>query len=383
MRPLIRAGAVIAASALLPLSLVIAPHAAQAAGACTPATNIEAIVDDSGSMDFSDPDVNRGHAVELLFAQSTLQGKTLGAIEFGSGSNSDLAPGDTNPADGYTAPSDPSYEPAADTLFAPTAISAASLQNVVVPVVDKTSPTTKLKADSGSTDYNAAFAQAAADNPTANARIFITDGGHNAYTYQNGHRGGPHTYVIGLGIGGSGQGDSDADRLQTIANETGGVYYPNVDSGNIQATVAKIAAALSCGAISQTFTNTFTAAGQVQADAVRVKAATSALDVTLTWTSPLDKFTIAGASFGGTAKHHGSARIATFARTRAGKKVHFTLTTGPTYVTAHLTKLQAGKLRLQLKAVQLGSGSAGVALTTQVQPTKAHAKPRKHHHKHH
>lgn len=78
MRPLIRAGAVIAASALLPLSLVIAPHAAQAAGACTPATNIEAIVDDSGSMDFSDPDVNRGHAVELLFAQSTLQGKTPG-----------------------------------------------------------------------------------------------------------------------------------------------------------------------------------------------------------------------------------------------------------------------------------------------------------------
>ena len=40
-----------------------------------------------------------------------------------------------------------------------------------------------IHADNGATDYNAAFAQSDADNPGADARIFLTDGGHDVGTY--------------------------------------------------------------------------------------------------------------------------------------------------------------------------------------------------------
>ena len=59
-----------------------------------------------------------------------------------------------------------------------------------------------IQADNGATDYNGAFAQSDADNPGADARIFLTDGGHDVGTYNEGHL--VHkvpTYVIGFGPG--------------------------------------------------------------------------------------------------------------------------------------------------------------------------------------
>ena len=41
----------------------------------------------------------------------------------------------------------------------------------------------KIHADNGATDYNGAFAQSDADNPSADARIFLTDGGHDIGEY--------------------------------------------------------------------------------------------------------------------------------------------------------------------------------------------------------
>ena len=58
--------------------------AAAGASPCTSAKNIEAILDDSGSMEITDPNKLRVQAMDLLI--KTLPGKTtLGGVEFGSG----------------------------------------------------------------------------------------------------------------------------------------------------------------------------------------------------------------------------------------------------------------------------------------------------------
>ena len=41
----------------------------------------------------------------------------------------------------------------------------------------------EIQADNGGTDYNAAFNTGRAANPGAQARIFLTDGGHNLGDY--------------------------------------------------------------------------------------------------------------------------------------------------------------------------------------------------------
>jgi hypothetical protein len=96
----------------------------------------------------------------------------------------------------------------------------------------------KIEADNGLTDYNAAFAKAKVDDPGAKAWIFLTDGGHDAGEYLNGHRGGPPTYVIGFGSATSGP---DGERLALIAKDTSGRYFPQTDSSNLQSVVTKSA----------------------------------------------------------------------------------------------------------------------------------------------
>src|SRR3954471_17112937 len=131
---------------------------AGAAAACTPATNNEAIIDDSGSMFSTDPNRLRVQAVDLLI--NALDDSTqLGAIEFGSG--------------GGTIPS-------ADVVFPVEAVgpNAAAMKSAL---------DTQIQADNGGTDYNAAFDTARAANPGARARIFLTDGGHNAGDYHDAH----------------------------------------------------------------------------------------------------------------------------------------------------------------------------------------------------
>ena len=140
-----------------------APAAAEAA--CTAKTNLEAIVDDSGSMSFSDPNDLRIRAMELLIDTQGNEKRTLGAVEFGT---------DATP------------------LFGPGLIG----QNAAA---FKLALNNALREDGGGTDYNQAFTAAASHNPNANARIFLTDGAHTAFDpYANGHQGGPPTYVIGL-----------------------------------------------------------------------------------------------------------------------------------------------------------------------------------------
>ena len=112
----------------------------------------------------------------------------------------------------------------------------------------------KIMADNGVTDYNAAFAQSDHDNPGAQARIFLTDGGHNVGTYNNGHL--THkvpTYVIGFSAALA--ATEDKARLEAIASETGGSFYPLTDSSSIQSVMNSIGAAITCQTPPQSFTD--------------------------------------------------------------------------------------------------------------------------------
>jgi hypothetical protein len=318
------------AAATLVALYVTAPGAAIAAS-CVPANNIEAIIDDSGSMAISDPDANRAEAVKILISKSGNAKKTLGAIEFGS--------------EGFSTPP----EPAATTMFAPQPIGAGE-------AAMKAALDAGLKADHSSTDYNAAFALAATDNPNATARIFITDGGHNSGTYANGHAGGPPTYVLGMGIGAASATDIDAARLQQIASDTGGIYYPNIDSGNVNATMNQVDAALNCQSIGKTFTDLFKKAGQAKVKSLPIAASSKSIDLVLTWKNPLDSFTISNITL--KPKKGPSISI-------AKKHLKIKRSAGKTFLNVHVSKLKKGKLKFKLKALAVTDTFTGVNLTTQ------------------
>lgn len=290
---------------------------------CVPATNIEAIVDDSQSMSFTDSAKNRVEGLKILISKSANAKKTLGALEFGSGS------------------SDP-----ATTLFAPQTIgpNAAAMGAAL---------DANILADHGATNYNAAFDKAKLDNPNANARIFLTDGAHNQGIFNNGHQGGPPTYVIGLDV----IGLDDIARLQAIASETGGKYYPNVTTANVSATMNEIDAALNCQAISRTFTDTFLKVGQLKSRSTKISARTRSVDLVLTWADPLNAFTI-----GSIKLRTSRGTIASISRSR----LRITRVAGRTFLNVHVSRLKRGKLIFKLRAKTLGTGTTtGVSLTTQ------------------
>jgi hypothetical protein len=308
-----------------------APHAHRAA-ACVSASNIEAIIDDSGSMAITDPSTLRVKGLKLLI--STLSpGTTLGAVEFGGNFFEGEGP------------------PAADTVFAPEAVgpNAAAMASALE---------AKILADNGGTDYNAAFAQSDADNPGAQARIFLTDGGHDIGTYNNGHL--THkvpTYVIGFSA--AVQAPEDKARLQAIAAETGGQFFPLEDSSQLQSVMNDVGSALTCQTPPQSFTDSLKA-GAGKTHTVAIGAKTRSLQIALTWASPLDKFTISGLKV----TSHGRT-LAKAARHRV-RKLTVTTTTSETFTILHVSGLTKGKLSFKVKAATVGSGAPTVTLTTQV-----------------
>ena len=177
------------------------------AATCVPRTNVTAMVDDSGSMGTSDSSRLRVSAIEAFIDQAPNAGKRLTVTEFGD---------------------------SAQTLFGPTVITTSARTGMFGALG-------AIAADNGSTDYNAAFSQAAAANPSADARIFLTDGEHNAGPYQQGHRGGPPTYVLGLNVSSAGE-----SLLRQIADETDGEFFPLNFPGDIGPTVNEITSALAC-----------------------------------------------------------------------------------------------------------------------------------------
>ena len=309
----------------LSVAAIATPSGASAprahASACVKATNIEAIVDDSGSMAVTDSGTLRVKGLKLLI--NTLSpGTSLGAVEFGGNFGTST--------------------PSADTVFPPepvganAAAMAAALES-------------KILADNGGTDYNAAFAQSDADNPTAQARIFLTDGGHDVGTYNNGHL--THkvpTYVIGFSTG---VADAEAQqRLQTIASDTGGQFFPLTDSSQLQSVMNDIGAAITCQTAPQSFTDQLKQ-GAGKTHSVSIGASTKSLQIALTWASPLDKFTISNLKI--VRKGRTIAQAA-----RKVKRLTVKTTTSPTFTILKVTGLTKGKLTFKVKATAIGSGPA-------------------------
>jgi hypothetical protein len=320
--------------ALLAAAVGAAPSGAASSGtasaSCTAATNIEAIIDDSGSMAITDENRLRVQAMDLLI--NTLPAKTqLGAVEFGSGFLE---------------------TPAADTVFPPEPIgpNAGTMRSALASVIN---------ADNGATDYNAAFAKADADNPTAQARIFLTDGGHNAGTYNEAHL--AHnvpTYVIGFGSGLA--LPEDQARLKKIATDTGGQLYQLEDNSQLQAVMNKIGAALTCQTPPREF-NDLLKQGQSKAHTVAVGASTHVLQIALSWASPQDLFKL------GHLKLIVKGKVVAAARPKVAK-LKVKKTGGETFAVAKVTGLRKGALRFSVTAAKVGSGEPKVNLTTQVGP---------------
>jgi von Willebrand factor type A domain len=325
-------------AALLALAVLAAPSGAAGGGtvsaSCTAATNIEAIIDDSGSMGGTDLNRLRVQGMDLLI--NTLPAKTqLGAIEFGSGFLE---------------------APAADTVFPPEPVgpNAATM---------KAALDTLINADNGATDYNSAFAKADADNPTAQARIFLTDGGHNAGTYNEAHL--AHnvpTYVIGFGTGLS--LPEDQARLQKIATDTGGQLFQLEDNSQLQAVMNKIGAALTCQTPPREF-NDLLKQGQSKTHSVAVGASTKSLQLALSWVSPLDLFKL------GHLKLIAKGKVLAAGRPKV-RKLTVKKTKGQTFLVAKVTGLRKGILRFSVSAAKVGSGEPRVNLTTQVGPGSGH-----------
>jgi hypothetical protein len=326
---------------LVVAAVVAAPSSADearaaAAAACTKATNIEAIVDDSGSMNLTDSSRLRVQAMDLLI--NALDGNTrLGAVEFGSSF-------------------DPSV-PSAHVVFPAQAIggNAAAM---------KAALDAQVQGDDGGTDYNAAFNAGRAANPVAQARIFLTDGAHNQGTYADAHlnpspQAQTPTYVIGFSSG-LGQ-PADQARLQKIASDTGGRYFPLPDSSALQSVMNEIETTLTCQSAPKTFTDTL-AQGKSKVHSVPLTRKAKSAQIAISWASPLDKFKISGLRV-----IRGGKVVA---RTAKVRKLKIKVSHGATFAVVKVSRLVKGKLRFAVKATQIGSGQPKVTLTTQVSQTR-------------
>jgi hypothetical protein len=235
-------GGLIALGAMMSGGAAAAPSSgdtAVAAASCEKSKNVEAIIDDSGSMSGNDPENLR---VELLRALTQLggaNGRTLGAVEFGDSGG---------------------------VLFAPVSMPEPALSAI-------NGAAFLVSADNGGTDYNLAFNQALAANPNATSRIFLSDGGHNVGDYANGHLG-VRTFVIGFG-------SVDSLVLEQIANDTGGFVSLLNDASQVPSVAADIVAGMNCRRPPVVFTDTFTRDGQRFGHAFKARGKTA--DMLITW----------------------------------------------------------------------------------------------------
>jgi hypothetical protein len=220
----------------------------------------------------------------------------------------------------------------------------------------------KINADNGATDYNAAFKQADADNPGAQARIFLTDGGHDIGEYENGHL--AHnvpTYVIGFGSGLA--SPEDKARLEKIAADTGGAFYPLSDNTALQSVMNSIGALLTCQTPPRSFTDNLKQ-GESKLHGVTIGANTKSIQIALTWASPLDVFKISGL------KLVSGKKVLAIAPRPMPKpkpgKLKVTRNASSTFVVLKVSGLHKGRLVFKVGAAKVGSGAPQATLTTQV-----------------
>jgi hypothetical protein len=309
-------------AAVLALASLAAPTAA-AGAPCTPKSNLEAIIDDSSSMTLSDPTDLRVRAIELLIDTQGNERRTLGAVEFGTDAQPLFGPG-------------------------PIGQNAAAF---------KSAAAAALVEDGISTDYNDAFVAATSHNPTATARILLTDGEHTATPeYANGHAGGAPVFVIGLGVGFP---NSPGDQLlRRIATETGGLYRRAADSSELQAAMFDLNSGITCQTTPRRFTDSFTRTGQTGVHTFKVPSRIGIAQFALTWANSADRFTIGGFRL--------VARGKVVARSAKVRKLRVSRRRGSTFTAVRVSGLVPGTLRFTVKATRLAAPGRRASLTTQV-----------------
>ena len=268
---------------------------------CTVAKNLEAIIDDSGSMSFTDGDRFRVDMVNILAALNT--DKDMGAVEFGS----DAAP---------------------LFLFKPVGTNLTAIQSALNAV----------QADNGGTDYDQGFIVANNQNPSANARIFLSDGAPNSAPDPNNWKN-PliKTYVVGFGT-------ADPTVLTQIATDTGGPTPFNVtNTAQLRTVAAIINARINCEPDPLQLTRNFSKSGQEKKVAFASDGGTA--QIVNSWT-PGSQFKFFGFSQGGGAQ--GSA-LAQSAKKRGGK-IKVKQTRGGSYTVINLSHLHKGRVKFRIKA---------------------------------
>jgi hypothetical protein len=229
---------------------------------------------------------------------------------------------------------------------------------------------TLINADNGGTNYNAAFASVADENPAAGARVFITDGGHNEGEYAGGHAGGPPTYVIGLDIGKRG---ADARRLQRIAADTKGEYYPNIGDEDLQPVMGRIDSKLNCDIGLEDFPFTFDDEEDTTEEEADLEDGTFSSDVTVSWDDPQDDLDIEEIVL----ERRGNRKVIASIGRKAIKKalktgkragtgqLHVQGRSGYTFETLRVNGLEDGVLVVKLGATKLRGKSHAVTQVTQ------------------
>jgi hypothetical protein len=270
---------------------------------CVVANNLEAIIDDSGSMSATDSQRFRADLVDILATFNP--DKQMGAVQFGSD---------------------------ASALFTPSPIgpNLAAIHNAL----------NLIQADDGGTDYEAGFTLANAQNPSANARIFLSDGEPNFAPDPNVWRT-PRilTYVVGFGT-------VDPTVLQQIATDTGGPAPFNVTNASDLRTVAMIInARINCEPDPQLRTKTLNRAGQVKGLSFAPDGNTA--QVVLSW--PNAGTVIKAFSFF-QGKGGAKASLASAAKKKKGHRVTARVTKGATYTAIDLSNIRKGAVRFKIKA---------------------------------
>ncbi len=271
---------------------------------CTAADNLEAIIDDSGSMAVTDDQRFRVDMVNIL---ATLNpAKTMGGVEFGSDAVSLFLAKPIGPNLGVI----------------------ASALNAV-------------QADNGGTDYEQGFTVANAQNPGANARIFLSDGEPNFPPDPNVWKS-PNikTYVVGFGT-------VDPTVLSQIASDTGGPQPFNVTStAQLRTVAAIINARINCEPDPIQITKTLKRRGQVKGLSFAADGNTA--QIVTSW-DPGSKIKV----FGFTQRRGGHASaIAQSAKKRRGR-IKAKQTRGASYTVINLSHIHKGRVRFKIKAKKL------------------------------
>jgi hypothetical protein len=278
---------------------------------CTPAANLEAIIDDSGSMSFTDADRFRADLVDILATFNP--DKSMGGVQFGTDASVLFAPGPIGPNLG----------------------TIRSSLNAI-------------QADNDGTDYEAGFNLANSQNPSANARIFLSDGAPNFDPNPNVWKV-PNikTYVVGFGT-------VDPAVLNLIANDTAGPAPFNITNNSELRTVAMIInARINCEPDPVVVNKVFKQQGQVKALGFKPDGNTA--EVVLSWPTGA-KFKVFSFAQG---KGGGNSSAASIAKRRRGVKVR--TSRGASFVAVSLSRLRKGKVRFKVRAKRLSGATTVTA----------------------